>query len=127
MDLQVDLTAISVVTVIFLTSAIIVATVLLFLHRAKELKHATIRLALEKGLPLPTALLEETPPAPRPSNDLNSGVKLLFIGVGIGLFFYFLGHPRLWAAGFIPGFVGVGYLAAHALTGRKQPGAPTAG
>jgi len=126
MDLQVDLTPIVTTSVVFLTAAVIVATVLYFLHRAKELKHQTIRLALEKGLPLPPGLLDDAATAQPKGNDLATGVKLVFIGVGIGLFFYFLGHPRLWAAGFIPGFVGVGYLVAYALTGRPQPGAPAA-
>jgi len=127
MNLQETVVPIVIVTVVFLTSAIIVATIFLFLHRAKELKHQTIRLALEKGQPLPPGLLEDGP-APRPQgNDLSRGVKAVFLGLGLGLFFYFLGHPKLWAIGFIPGFIGLGYLAAYALTGRSQPGAPSAG
>ena len=122
-----EIVPVFVTAIVFFTAAIIVATVFLFAHRAKELKHQTIRLALEKGLAVPPGLLEESKPAEPPRNDLNAGVKALFLGVGIGLFFYFLGHPRLWAAGFIPGFIGVGYLAAHALTGRQKPIAPTAG
>jgi hypothetical protein len=124
MDLRETVVPIVIVTVVFLTSAIIVATVFLFLHRAKELKHQTIRLALEKGLPLPPGLLDDGSKAAPRGNDLSSGVKAVFIGIGIGLFFYFLGHPKLWAIGFIPGFLGLGHLVAHALTGRKPADAP---
>ena len=122
MDLKETVLPIAIVSIVFLTSAIIVATVLLFLHRAKELKHQTIRLALEKGVPLPAGLLEDRPRG----NDLSTGVKDVFFGVGLSLFFLFV-HPQLWPVGLIPGFLGLGYLAAHALTGRRQPGAPTAG
>jgi hypothetical protein len=126
MDIKVDLTAIVVVSVVFLTSALIVATVLYFIHRARELRHATIRLALEKGQPLPPGLLDDGSPSKPRGNDLSSGVKAIFIGLGLGLFFFFV-HRELWPVGFIPGFVGLGHLAAYALTGRQQPGAPTAG
>lgn len=122
MDLKVDLTAITVVSVVFLTSAIIVATVFLFLHRGKELKHATIRLALEKGQPLPAALLSEGTRRP-PVNDLAAGVKALFIGVGLGLFFWSF-QPQLWAVGLIPAFVGLGHVAAWYVTGRNKAQAP---
>jgi hypothetical protein len=51
--LNVDLTAVSVVGTVFVTCAIMVATVLYFVHRARELRYKTIQLALEKGQPLP--------------------------------------------------------------------------
>jgi hypothetical protein len=128
MDLNVDLTAITIVSIVFMTSAIIVATVFLFIHKARELRHATIRLALEKGQPLPPDLLDggRQDGRPRsPSSDLNSGVKAFFIGIGLSLFFYFF-HQRLWPVGLIPMFVGIGHLAAHALTGRSTPSPPPA-
>ena len=123
MDIKVDLTAIFVVSVVFLTSALIVATVFHFVHRARELRHATIRLALEKGQPIPPGLLEDGARGRPRRDDLSSGVKAVFIGVGLSLFFFFV-HRELWPVGLIPGFVGLGHLAAHALTGRQQPGAP---
>ena len=117
-----EIVPIFIVGIVFFTSAVIVATVLHFIQRAKELKHQTIRLALEKGQPLPPGLLEDKPRG----NDLSTGVKDIFFGVGLSLFFYFV-HPQLWSVGLIPGFLGLGYLVSHALTGRQQPAAPTAG
>jgi hypothetical protein len=125
MDIKVDLTAIVVVSVIFLTAAVIVGTVLYFVHRARELRHATIRLALEKGQPLPAGLLDEGERKPRGS-DLNSGVKAVFIGLGLCAFFFFI-QRDLGAVGLIPMFVGFGHLAAYALAGRTPPSAPPAG
>lgn len=124
MDLKLDLTPILIVSIVFLTSAVVVGTVLYFVHRARELRHETIRLALEKGQPLPPGLLGDAP-AIRPANDLAKGVKLVFLGVGLSAFFWFF-RPHLWPSGLIPLFIGVGYLVAHALTGRERPGAPAA-
>ena len=126
MDLRLDLTPILIVSVVFLTSAIIVATVFYFIHRAKELRHATIRLALEKGQPLPADLLEGAARPPLPGSDLARGAKLVFTGVGLSLFFYFF-EQHLWPIGLIVLFVGLGHLAAYALAGRQPLGAPPAG
>ena len=124
MDIKVDLTAIAVVSVIFITTAIIVATALHFAHRARELRHATIRAALEKGQPLPLELLEGRTRGSRAS-DLTRGVKAAFFGVGLSLFFYLV-HRELWPVGLIVLFLGLGFLAAHWLS-RRQAEAPTAG
>lgn len=124
MDIQ-EIVPIFIVGIVFFTAAIIVATVFLFLHRAKELKHQTVRLALEKGQPVPPGLLEEHSPVRQPQNDLRSGVKAVFIGLGLGLFFWTV-EPRMWGVGLIPAFVGLGHIAAWALTGRKQPDAAQA-
>jgi hypothetical protein len=125
MDLQQTVVPIVVVSVVFFTSAIIVATVFYFIHRAKELRHQTIRLALEKGQPLPAGLLEDGAKAKAPGGDLAKGVKLVFTGVGLSLFFFFF-RQHLWPIGLIVLFVGLGYLAAHALTGRQRSDGPAA-
>ena len=117
--LNVDLTAVSVVGTVFVTCAIIVATVLYFVHRARELRYKTIQLALEKGQPLPPELLE---PRKRES-DLSKGIKFSFIGVGLGLFFRFV-QPDLWSIGLIVLFVGLGYMVAYAVTQRGETPAP---
>jgi uncharacterized protein DUF6249 len=124
--MDIDLTPIAIVAIVFVTTAIIVATIFLFIHRSKELRHQTIRMALEKGQPLPPGLLDDAARVKTPGSDLARGVKLAFTGVGLSLFFY-LTHRHLWPVGLIVLFIGLGYLAAHALTGRRPPGAPTAG
>ena len=125
MDVKVDLTAILIVTVIFFTTAIIVALSLHFAHRARELRHGTIRVALEKGQPLPLELLEgPRRGAPRRS-DLTRGGKAAFLGVGISLFFYLL-RPELWPVGLIVLFRGWGSWPPTGSAGA-QADAPTAG
>jgi hypothetical protein len=129
-NINMDLTPIVIVSIVFLTAAVIVATVFLFMHKAKELRHATIRLALEKGQPLPPGLLD---PAEafvsgrlrHGQNDLAKGVKLVFIGVGLSLFFLVTGYAH-WGIGLIVLFVGLGHLVSHALVGRSPPDAPPA-
>jgi hypothetical protein len=122
MNVDMDLTPILVSSVFFLTSAVIVAMFLFFVHRSKVLRHETIRMALEKGQPLPSELLETRRRTPACS-DLTRGVKAVFIGVGLSLFFWFV-HRELWPVGLVVIFVGLGHLAAHALTGRAAPAAP---
>lgn len=123
MDIKVDLTAIVVVSVVFLASTAIVGIVFWYLHRARELRHETIRQALEKGQALPLELLDGGPNKKR-DTDLQKGIKLVATGLGLGLFFHFMfqgQQERLWAIGLIVGFIGIGHLVSHWVTGRKQP------
>ncbi len=127
MDVNVDLTPILIVSVVFLSSTAIVGIVFWFLHRAKELRHQTIQLALEKGQPLPPELLQGGA-KPSRDTDLQKGIKLAFVGLGLSLFFFMMfPHERLWPIGLIVGFVGIGHLVSYWVTGRKQADAPSVG
>ena len=115
------LASVLVSAVIFGFTLAIVVAVLYARHRARQMRHETIRLALEKGQPLPPELLE--PPAARAS-DLARGVKLFALGLGLSLML-FLMEKRAWPAGLILVALGLGYLVSHWLTGRQgAPGAP---
>ncbi len=100
--------------------AFVVAIVAMNHYNARkkaELHHETIRLALEKGQPLPPELLN--PPAAaepkRKSDDRKSG--LILIAVGMGLYFFFsagmaelrISQGMRWVA-LIPGLIGVALL-----------------
>jgi hypothetical protein len=86
-------------------------------RKKAELHHETIRLALEKGQPLPPELLSP-PAAAEPKakvSDRKSG--LILIAVGIGLYFFFLGiggalnlPPGVQWVALIPGLIGVALL-----------------
>jgi hypothetical protein len=57
-------------------------------------------------------------PEKRPKSDLQRAFVL--IGVGLGLIIFFLAmHNNVWGVGFIPLFMGVGYLLAWKLA-RKN-------
>ncbi len=116
-----DLTPVLVTAVAFGFTLFIVLAVLYASHRARHLRHETIRLALEKGQPLPPELLE--PPA-RPGSDLARGVKLLALGLGLSLMLLLM-EKHAWPVGLILVALGLGFVASHWLTGRQGvPGGP---
>ena len=119
-----DLTAVLVVGTIFGFTAIIVVVSMYVRHRARQMRHETIRLALEKGQPLPPEALA----APR--NDLSRGVRLIALGIGLSAFLYIIApshgglpgrHGNVWAVGLILVAVGVGHLLSHWLTRERPP------
>jgi hypothetical protein len=116
-----QITAILVSTVFFLFCGAVVIGTLYFRNRAREMRHQTIRIALEKGQPLPPDLLEVPR---RPGSDLATGVKLIALGGGISLFLY-LEHLRAWASGLVLVALGAGYLVSHALTRTDASGPAT--
>ncbi len=89
--------------------------------------HRTVRMMVEKGQPIPAALLS-TPAAVsaaaglRPWYDLRRGIVLMAVGVGIIMFFGISAgwDEGVWALGLIPGLIGVGYILAWRLAYREE-------
>jgi hypothetical protein len=116
-----ELAPVFITAVMFSFTLFIVLAVLYARHRARQIRHETIRLALEKGQPLPPELLE---PPSRPGSDLARGVKLLALGLGLSLMLFFM-EKHAWPVGLILVALGLGHLASHWLTGRQgAPGGP---
>jgi hypothetical protein len=113
-----------VVAPIFITglvfgfSFLIVATSLYAGHRRAQLRHETIRTALEKGMPVPRELLD-APRASDPQRDLKRGILLVALGIGLATF---LGvhepGDSSWAVGFIFVLLGAGFLLSWRLSRR---------
>ena len=93
----------------FLTVIAVVALVLVFRSRSEQIRHDTIREAMDKGVEVPTELL--LPRGTRRS-DLRRG--LVFVAGGLGLISVLVCKDgvgdRTWAIGMFPLMVGLGYL-----------------
>ncbi len=109
-------------------------------HRDRDKMHETLRIAFEKGQPVPPeiigALQSNVAPtlAPTPERDLRRGIVLAavglgFCGLGYGFWFGLMSHSEVAAyivggiisgVGAIPGLIGVAYLLLWA-TRRNAP------
>jgi hypothetical protein len=96
--------------------------------RTRQLHHETIRLALEKGQPLPPELLNlrDSAVSKPKSNDRRAGLILIAVGAGLYLFFWGMsdfggigGAGVRWVA-LIPGLIGVALLVNWALDQRGK-------
>jgi hypothetical protein len=116
----------------FAMVAAIVIVPMYYRTREKERLHDTLRMAYEKGQPVPPEMIEalQTDKAkPAPERDLRRGIilmciaaALIFLGVAINQVHGTDGHvlwPLVGAAAF-PGFIGLGYLAFWAASRRKS-------
>ena len=88
-----------------------------------KLRHGTIRLAIERGQPLPPELLDR--PAPRlPNRDRTRG--LVLIAFGLGLWIFLKASPQhaagLASLGAIPILVGAALILSWALDRRDKRG-----
>jgi hypothetical protein len=106
---------------IFATPVLIVAVILYFGFSKNRMMHRTVRLMVEKGQPVPEALLNP-PPAQRQRSDMRRGVVLVMVGLGIMLFLGAVNdwENGAWALGIIPFLVGAGYLLVWKLEGKKD-------
>jgi hypothetical protein len=116
----VPIVAITLLT-IFGAPVLIVGLIMYFSFSRSRALHRTVRMMVEKGQPVPEALLNP-PPAQRQRSDLRRGVVLTMIGVGVMVF---LGAASdweggAWTLGLIPFLIGVGYLLVWKLDTKKD-------
>lgn len=108
----------------FGTPVAIVATIMYFSFSRSRALHKTVQMMVEKGQPVPEALLNP-PPVVRQRSDLRRGVVLLMVGAGLMVFFgAFIPWEGIWSLGIIPFFVGLGYLLVWRLDVRTKETSP---
>jgi hypothetical protein len=118
--LVVPIVAITLLTV-FGAPVLIVGLIMYFRFSRQRALHRTVRMMVEKGQPVPEALLNP-PPAHRQRSDLRRGVILTMIGVGLMAFFAAANdwEGGSWTLGLIPFLIGAGYLLVWKLDTKKD-------
>jgi hypothetical protein len=117
---------IPLVGIVFLTifgaPVLIVGLILYFSFSRQRSLHKTVRMMVEKGQPVPEALLAPPPPAQRQRSDLRRGVILTMIGVGLMVFLAGANdwEGGSWTLGLIPFLIGAGYLLVWKLDTKKD-------
>jgi hypothetical protein len=112
----------SSVRAVFGAPVLIVALIMYFGFSKSRAMHRTIRMMVEKGQPVPAALLAPPPPAVRQRSDMRRGIVLIMVGIGVMLFFAAVNdwEGGSWAIGIIPFLIGLGYLLVWKLEGGKK-------
>ena len=117
----IPIVAISVLAV-FGAPVLIVAVIMYFGFSRNRMMHRTIRMMVEKGQPVPAALLAPPAPAQRQRSDMRRGVVLVMVGLGLMLFLGAVNEWEggAWSLGIIPFLIGAGYLLVWKLEGKKD-------
>ena len=122
--------AIPIVFIVFLaifgTPVMIVAVILYFGFSKNRALHKTVRMMVEKGQPVPEALLRPTEPALRNPSDARRGIIWMMVGLGLMIFFGACNdwEGGAWSLGIIPFLVGFGYILVWKLDVRKKETSP---
>jgi hypothetical protein len=125
-EFVIPIVAITLLTV-FGAPVLIVGLIMYFSFSRSRALQKTVRMMVEKGQPVPEALLNP-PPAQRQRSDLRRGVILTMIGVGLMVFLAAVNdwEGGSWTLGLIPFLIGTGYLLVWKLDTKKDnpPPAP---
>ena len=110
---------------VFGTPIVIVGLILYFSFSRSRALHKTVRMMVEKGQPVPEALLNP-PPVVRQRSDLRRGIILLSVGAGLMVLLGALNdwEGGAWSIGFIPFIIGLGYLLVWRLDVHKEEASP---
>ena len=117
--------AVPIVFIVFLcifgSPVMIVGLIMYFSFSKSRALHRTVRMMVEKGQPVPEALLNP-PPVIRQRSDLRRGVVLLMVGLGMMVFFGAVNdwEGGVWSLGIIPFLIGAGYLLVWRLDVRRS-------
>src|SRR4029077_4078166 len=119
-EFVIPIVAITLLTV-FGAPVLIVGLILYFSFSRSRALHRTVRMMVEKGQPVPAALLNP-PPALRQRSALRRGVVLTMIGLGLMVFFGAVNdwEGGAWTLGLIPFLIGAGYLLVWKLDTKKD-------
>jgi hypothetical protein len=106
---------------VFGMPVLIVAVIMYFSFSKTRALQRTVRLMVEKGQPVPEALLNP-PPAQRQRSDMRRGVVLVMVGLGLMIFLAAVNdwEGGAWSIGLIPFLIGAGYLLVWKLEGKKD-------
>ncbi len=110
---------------VFGMPVLIVAVIMYFSFSRTRSLQRTVRLMVEKGQPVPEALLNP-PPAQRQRSDMRRGVVLVMVGLGLMIFLAAVNdwEGGAWSIGLIPFLIGAGYLLVWKLEGKKDSAPP---
>ena len=119
-EFVIPIVAITLLTV-FGAPVLIVGLILYFSFSRSRALHRTVRMMVEKGQPVPAALLNP-PPALRQRSDLRRGIVLTMVGLGLMVFFGAVNdwEGGAWTLGLIPFLIGAGYLLVWKLDTKKD-------
>jgi Domain of unknown function (DUF6249) len=118
---------IPLVAIVFMTifgaPVLIVAVIMYFGFSRNRMMHKTVRMMVEKGQPVPAALLNP-PPHVRKRSDMRRGVVLVMVGLGLMVFLAAVNEWEggAWSLGIIPFLIGAGYLLVWKLEGKGTDG-----
>jgi hypothetical protein len=119
-EFVIPIVAITMLTV-FGAPVLIVGLIMYFSFSRSRALQKTVRMMVEKGQPVPEALLNP-PPAHRQRSDLRRGIVLAMIGIGLMVFFGAVNdwEGGSWTIGLIPFLIGAGYLLVWKLDTKKD-------
>jgi len=119
-EFVIPIVAITMLTV-FGAPVLIVGLIMYFSFSRSRSLQKTVRMMVEKGQPVPEALLNP-PPVQRQRSDIRRGVVLTMIGIGLMVFFGAVNdwEGGAWTLGLIPFLIGVGYLLVWKLDTKKD-------
>lgn len=106
---------------------LIVFIVLHFRQRQREKLYETVKHFADRGLPVPTELLD--PPQPPKTDRVSESARfyaitLVGVGVGLALMFWGMELPRLLGIGALVGCIGIAQLVAIGLDRRERSAPP---
>src|SRR5688572_26105089 len=119
--------AIPILLIVFGCPVVMVGLVAYFRARKQKQLHDTLRVMIEKGVPIPPELLRppatagEVPEADQdddPRTALRQGLFLIALGLGICVWLWIKSSDS-WGLGFIPLLIGLSFLAEWRIESAK--------
>lgn len=106
-------------TIIFLPFIILIAVIVYFVNRNRRERIKLAEMAIKNGQPIPEQLLNEKSDE-WDKDDYKSGIRQLFLGVGLMIFLGYTAGKIGFAIGALVFFIGLGKVVIAKTTGEKK-------
>ena len=114
--------AIAIVTIVvlfLLAPLLIIIVIFYFVNRNRKEKYKLAQMAIQNGQPIPEQLLNEKPDE-WDKDDYKSGIRQLFLGIGLMIFLGYTAGKIGFAIGALVFCIGLGKVVIAKTTGEKN-------
>ena len=85
------------VVIFFLLPLLIIVTIIYFVNKNRKERYKLAQMAIQNGQPIPNEILNEAK-SPVINDDYQSGMRKMFVGIGIGALVFFIGLGKWFIA-----------------------------
>lgn len=111
---------VGIIVMFLLAPLLIIIAILYFVNKNRKEKYKLAQMAIQNGQPVPDNILQETKTGNVEKDDYTSGIRQLFLGIGLMFFLGYAAGKIGVGIGALVFFIGLGKVIIAKTSGNKK-------